>query len=110
MPFRSVARFRCFAYPTKGAWYAECIDLGLVVKAESFEAAKTSLHECIQDYLEVAHGEGWYDKMVPRRAPLSRFMHYYWIVARYRIDTLTGGLRRGKGIEQHGYAFTCSAT
>lgn len=73
---------RCYAYRAKdGLWYGVCLDLCLAVQGDRYSDVKARLHSQIADYVREAltidseHAEA----LLSRKAPLSQFVHYYWI-------------------------------
>jgi len=67
-------QFRCYALKKNEHWYAACIDLNLVDRAETLDTVVNKLKENIQLYIQ--------DKdVVPfRSAPLSYQFQYQWIL------------------------------
>lgn len=70
--------FRALLSRDRGGWYlAECLDLNILVKAESEKQAVKKLNDAIAGYMRVAL-EGDPSDLIPRRAPLGRWIAYYW--------------------------------
>jgi len=67
-------QFRCYAFKKNDQWYAACIDLNLVDRAETLDIVVNKLKENIQLYIQ--------DKdVIPlRQAPLSYQFQYQWIL------------------------------
>lgn len=72
---------RCFALQRDGYWVAMCIDLDLVVQADSARDVKRLLHEQIVSYVGEAYGEDerFAVQLLGRRSPLRYFAMYYVI-------------------------------
>ena len=68
---------RCFVYPQKGRYVAECIDLDLMAKADSPTRALDSLKEALFGYLQTVL-EGDKEGLLPRRSPLSHRLRYQY--------------------------------
>jgi predicted RNA binding protein YcfA (HicA-like mRNA interferase family) len=67
---------RCFAYPTRGGFVAECIDLDLLSQGATVEEAVGKLQEAMFSYLDVAF-DGDAKGLVLRKAPLSHRLRYH---------------------------------
>ncbi len=72
---------RCMALQRKGYWVAMCIDLDLVVQADSVDRAKQLLREQMFSYIHDAFtvDADHAGKLLSRRAPLRYFAMYYGI-------------------------------
>jgi len=69
---------RCYAYQHSGSWVAECIDLDLIVKRKTPDAAADSLRDAMAGYLKtVSEGDSFHG-LVPRPSPLSHRLRYHW--------------------------------
>lgn len=72
---------RCMALQRNGYWVAMCLDLDLVVQANSAEQAKRLLreqmHSYIQDALSIDADHA--GDLLSRKAPLRYFAMYYGI-------------------------------
>lgn len=66
---------RCFIYPKNGEYYAECVDLDLLVTADTARAAQIGLRDAIEGYL-LTVGEHDDHGLVPRPAPWISRMKY----------------------------------
>lgn len=72
--------FRCFAYKGKsGAFVAECIDLGIMVKAKTMKKAVSSLGDAIEGYLEVVVNGDDRERLLHRPSPVSHRLHYHTV-------------------------------
>ena len=81
-PVRPKYEFRCFSRPTlRGTVLAECIDLGLLVEADTQLEAREKLHQQICSYVEIAFERENPSDLIPRRSPVSGFAWYYLISA-----------------------------
>ena len=70
---------RCFLWAsTTGVYYAECVDLDIVVRSTAPEKAMKELHEAMLGYLHVAIEGGDTQGLVPRPSPLSHRLRYRW--------------------------------
>ncbi len=67
-------QFRCYAFKKKEHWYAACIDLNLVDRAETLDRVVNKLKENIQLYIQDK------DVIRPRPASLSYQLQYQWIL------------------------------
>ena len=72
---------RCLALRRDGYWVAMCVDLDLVVQADTASEAKHLLHEQIVSYVAEAYGEDerFAVQLLGRRAPMRYFAMYYAI-------------------------------
>lgn len=72
---------RCMALRRDGYWIGMCVDLDLVVQADSARQAKKLLQEQIFSYVEEALGEDSEHAadLLTRRAPLRFIAMYYGI-------------------------------
>jgi len=67
-------QFRCYAFKKNEHWYAACIDLNLVDRAETLDTVVDKLKENIYLYIQDK------DVITLRRAPLSYQFQYQWIL------------------------------
>ncbi len=83
-------KLRCYVEKTEAEWVASCLDLCLAAQADSMEEAKNKLHQMITLYLEEAFGEDkeYIDQLIPRRAPASEWIKYYFFSIRFSINKL----------------------
>lgn len=91
---------RCYVEREKsGDWFAICLDLNLAAQAGSMEEAKDKLHSQISSYVREAMtvDAQYADQLLPRRAPLSFFVRYYWL--RFRCSLRSRGERRAASME-----------
>jgi hypothetical protein len=75
---------RCYAERERdGSWFAICLDLNLAVQADSPKEAKAKLHAQIAQYVREAFtsDKEYIGDLLPRKAPLSFFLRYYFIRA-----------------------------
>lgn len=91
-----VLPIRCFTYRKDGRFYAECLDLNLITRGESEEEAIGRLQEEMFAYVHAVLDGGPTKGLLPRRAPLWSWIHYYlyllkdrlvWTVTRRHIPT-----------------------
>ena len=70
--------FRCFVYHQKssGLYVAECIDLGLMVKAKKANKAERELFDAIRGYVQVALKSGD-ESLIHRHSPLTHRLRYH---------------------------------
>lgn len=73
--------YRCLVFPKNGSYLAECVDLYLIVKAESEERAIESLAEAVLGHVQVAH-EMQEPALLYRPSPLRNRLRYGWSVLR----------------------------
>jgi hypothetical protein len=86
--------FRCFGYQQDhDLFVAECIDLNLMVKADTMNRAVSSLRDAIDGYLEVSF-DGDPTGLVPRPSPVARRFLYRWIGVRSRLAQLFGDRKK----------------
>ncbi|HEY5177855.1 MAG TPA: hypothetical protein VII95_20060 [Terriglobales bacterium] len=72
-------RLRCFCYQAGDRRYiAECIDLDIISEGETREDAIGGLQEAMFGYLTAVIDGQDTDGLVPRRAPLSHRLRYYY--------------------------------
>ncbi len=73
---------RCFAKQEEGVWVASCLDFCLTTQGSSFDEAKRKLEEQIIFYVREAIDDKEYGhQLLNRRAPLSSWIEYYFIMA-----------------------------
>lgn len=73
---------RCYAEREKdGSWFAICLDLNLTAQAGTAKEAKVKLHALINQYVREALtvDRKYLSDLLPRRAPFSFFVRYYFI-------------------------------
>ena len=75
---------RCYVRPEGHQVIAVCVDLDLIVKANTLEAAKNELSQAIQSYLESLNEANIKD-LFPRPAPLSVQMDYFFVCFLVRL-------------------------
>jgi hypothetical protein len=70
---------RCFVYHARNRnFYAECLDLSLIARGSTEEEAIGRLQEEMYGYCHtVIEGGGDTRGLLPRRAPLASWIHYY---------------------------------
>ena len=68
--------FRVMVFPRRGGWYAECIDLNLVVARPTPEAALAALQEQIALHVATVLEEQLSEDLLHRPAPLSHRLRY----------------------------------
>lgn len=73
---RRVFTLRCFVYRRGSKFIAECIDLDLIVRADSPTKALASLKDAMLGYLETVL-EGDIQGLLPRRSPLGHRLRYH---------------------------------
>jgi hypothetical protein len=75
-------KLRCYAAQERdGSWYVVCLDLCLFASGDSFLEVRNKLHILIKDYIAEAltTDRDHIDSLIPRRAPLSSFIYYYYL-------------------------------
>ena len=73
-------KLRCFAVQEQDAWVAVCLELCLAAHGDSFEDAHKNLYSMIVDYMRDALNDHEHvNDLIPRKAPLSSYCHYYFI-------------------------------
>ncbi|HFD39835.1 MAG TPA: type II toxin-antitoxin system HicB family antitoxin [Anaerolineae bacterium] len=84
--------FRCYAYrAAEGYYVADCLDLTLLGEGQSMEEAISELREAILCHLEAARDSGWEQDLIPRRAPLYRWLEFYKRFFLYALRVLFTG-------------------
>jgi len=70
---------RCYAERDQGSWFAMCLDLNLYARGDTFEDARASLHQIIEDYVVEAltDDSDYADQLLQRKAPVSFWLRYY---------------------------------
>jgi hypothetical protein len=77
-PERTIA-LRCYAYRRRdGRFYAECIDLDIMVVRDSMREAIDALDDAVIGHVEAAASQGWFDDLVPRRSPPLNQLKYHF--------------------------------
>ena len=70
--------FRCYVYKeSEGHYIADCLDLTLMGEGTTMDEAVADLREAALGYLEAVHDLGWEEDLIPRRAPLYRWVEFY---------------------------------
>ncbi|MBI3762321.1 MAG: hypothetical protein HY260_10740 [Chloroflexi bacterium] len=88
-----VNRFRCYAYRDGEHWYADCLDLMLLVKRDTLPAAMQELELLILDHVQAARGgEGL---PVPRPVKFGDWLGYYWRTLGHSLRVLLLGRADG---------------
>ena len=83
--------FRCYAYREGDGYYAECLDLTLLTKRETMQEAVDDLQEVILGYLESVCANSDEKALIPRRAPLYRWLEFYKQLLSYTAHILFTG-------------------
>jgi predicted RNase H-like HicB family nuclease len=76
---------RCMAYPRKGRYIAECVDLNLIVRGNTLEEAQAKLKSAMAGYFDAVFADltpeqvenGALKGLLPRRSPWSRLAIYH---------------------------------
>lgn len=89
---------RCFFYRKGAYYYAECLDLNLLTRADTRDEAIGSLQEAMFGYIETVFDGGPKKGLLPRRAPLSSWIRYY-------LHRLSDMFRRHKGHSSEACSF-----
>lgn len=72
---------KCYAKQDEGVWVAVCLDFCLATQGDSFDEAKRKLEEQILMYVEEAlQDKEFGSQLLSRRAPLSSWLEYYFIL------------------------------
>ncbi|MFQ6014052.1 MAG: hypothetical protein ACE5NP_01240 [Anaerolineae bacterium] len=87
--------FRCYAYRHGEWWYADCLDLMLLVKRQTLQAAMQTLEDQVILYLESVFERGDEDEAIPRPAPLSNWLHFRKHQLIYLVRSLLTGHEDG---------------
>ncbi len=76
---------KCYAEQEGGCWVAVCLNFNLAAQDDSFEGSKAKLEGMIAEYVyDALAGEDklYAAQLLSRRAPLSSWLKYYFIVAK----------------------------
>ena len=76
---------RCFAYRGRGGYYAECVDLDILVWRETLQEAIEDLNEAIEGHVSTAAAHGWLPAMLKRPSPWTHRARYHWEIAQRAI-------------------------
>jgi predicted RNase H-like HicB family nuclease len=80
---------RAYAKRDGDVWYACCLDFSLAVQADTYEEAITALKEQIRLYVRdalVGEDTEHAHTLLTRKAPLSEWLVYGWIVALHKVS------------------------
>lgn len=82
---------RCFVRQAGGVFVGECIDLDIMVEADTANEAVSALQDAMTGYLEVvtAGSNPNLKGLLPRPSPLSRRLRYHWECLKYELARLT---------------------
>jgi len=70
--------FRCYVYKeAEGHYIADCLALTLMGEGKTMDEAIVELREAVLGYLEAVYDLGWEEDLIPRRAPLYRWVEFY---------------------------------
>ena len=83
--------FRCYVYREGSGYYAECLDLTLLTRRETMQAAMSDLQEIILGYLESVYAHGDEQTLVPRHAPRYRWLEFYKQLVVHTVRALFTG-------------------
>lgn len=75
----TVMPIRCLYYRRGKYYYADCLDLDIVARGATLEAAIADLQEAMYGYLKVVASGPPSDGLVPRRAPRSRWIRFWML-------------------------------
>ena len=88
-----VNRFRCYAYRADQFWYADCLDLMLLVKRGTLPMAMQELELLILDHVQAAReGTG---APAPRPVKLGDRLAFYWRAFSHALRVLFTGRTDG---------------
>lgn len=80
--------FRVMVFPRRGRWYAECIDLSLVVARSTPEAAVAALQEQIALHVGAVLDEDLPEDLLHRPAPLTHRLRYLALAALAKLPPI----------------------
>lgn len=86
---------RCYAERKGDQWQAFCLDLNLAAHGDTFQDVKSRLDEMIWSFVydaTVGEDAQYADQLLPRRAPLSYWLTYYWYSAIQRARIAKNGV------------------
>lgn len=90
---------RCIVFEDKpGQFTAECIDLGLMVRGKTLDAAGLSLQSAVKGYIQVALA-GDPTGLIPRPSPISHHLRYHFYALRAKLSFRTSGTKRKYRLE-----------
>lgn len=79
---------KCYAEQEAAYWVAVCLNFNLAAQGESFEEAKAKLEGMITEYVHdalVGEDKPYSAQLLSRRAPLSSWLKYYFIVVKVAL-------------------------
>jgi hypothetical protein len=86
--------FRCYTYRAGGFWYADCLDLMLLVKRETMQEAMQELELLVLDYVQAARADS--SLPLPRPVGLGEWLTFcarlVWHTLRVLLTGRTDGL------------------
>jgi len=81
--------FRCYVYKeSEGHYIADCLDLTLMGEGTTMDEAIAELREAVLGYLEAVYAKGWEEDLIPRRAPLYRWVEFYKRLAVHTLKAI----------------------
>ena len=81
--------FRCYVYKeAEGHYVADCLDLTLMGEGKTMDDAIAELREAVLGYLEAVYAKGWEEDLIPRHAPLYRWVEFYKHLASYILKAM----------------------
>lgn len=99
----------CYAYLKGNLYYAECVDLGIVVAKPKMREAMAALEDSIDLTLESASAHGFLDQVLRRKSPWRSRMRYHWIGMLIHIDKWLGSLNPSDGPQPVRFQHRCAA-
>ena len=79
--------FRGYMRPTlRGTVLAECVDLDLLVEADTAEQAMAKMRDAMKGYLAIAFERDDPSDLIPRRSPLSSWLWFWGIYCCWKIQ------------------------
>lgn len=88
---------KCYAEGKNDLWQAFCLDFDLSVQGESFEEVREKLDAQIREYLHdalIGEDKAYAGQLLSRRAPLTQYLKFYYIVARIKLSHAKDGVIR----------------
>lgn len=77
---KNALRLRCYAKKENGYMVGVCLDLNLVVRADSFEDIKIEMSSAIKSYIDALDEKNFSD-LFPRKLTTRYLLEYYFIFA-----------------------------
>jgi hypothetical protein len=81
--------FRCYTYRENNFWYADCLDLMLLVKRDTMQEAMQELELLILDYVQAARDDE--NLPLPRPVSFGEWVRFYARLVGHTLRVLLTG-------------------